>query len=71
MSPAHIFAHGSTGPFIAINSLNEFFSSCQEEKFPFQNIRYFLKYVCKDEVRNTGVTRILRQHVIIENRNLK
>ena len=62
---------GSTGPFIAIGSLKDFFSSCKEEKFPRQDIRYYLKYMCKEEGRNTGVTRIFCQHVMIENRYLK
>ena len=62
---------GSTGPFIAIGSLKDFFSSCKEEKFPRQDIRYYLKYVCKEEGRNTGVTRIFCRHVMIENRYLK
>ena len=56
---------GSTGPFIAIGSLKDFFSSCKEEKFPRQDIRYYLKYVCKEEGRNTGVTRIFCRHVMI------
>ena len=56
---------GSTGPFIATSSLKDFFSSCKEEKFPRQDIRYYLKYVCKEEGRNTGVTRIFCRHVMI------
>jgi len=40
-------------------------------KIPCQDILYYLKYECKDEGRDTGVTRIFCQHVIIENRNLK
>ena len=58
-------------PFFAINSLNESLSPCIRKKNSLSGYPVYLKYKCKDEGRNAGVTRIFCQHVVIENRNLK
>ena len=61
----------SSGPFIAVTFSPVFSSSCMRKKISCENILHYLKYMCKEQGWNTGLTRIFCQHVIIENRKLK